>query len=297
MCKNLICDFLDMLAAEHGAATNTINAYEKDLLQLIEFNNKDLRDLTEDDVKCFIRHLSMAGYESSSILRKISALNDFFKFLLSEKEIKQNPMLNVGSPKKNKLLPKFLTNNEVLKLIATAEEIDKLKFQRVAVMIKLMYACGLRVSELISLSVNCINFDKKQILVKGKGSKERIIPVADDAQKSVLKWFELHKKYADEYNKRFLFPSVRSKTGHISRDSFFKDIKELALIAGIDQNKVSPHILRHSFATHLLQNDADLRSIQTMLGHESITTTEIYTHISPQSLVAEIQSKHPLVKY
>lgn len=296
MNRNIIYVFLDMLVAECGAAANTVNAYEGDLLQFFEFSNKELTDITEDDVREFIKKLSSSGYAATSILRKMSALSDFFKFLLSEKEIKQNPMINIGSPKKAKMLPKFLTSDEVLHLIKTAEKSDKFKFLKISVMIKLMYACGLRVSELVGLSSNCINFDKKQILIKGKGSKERIIPVADDAQRSVLKWLEERKKYINENNKKFLFPSLRAKTGHISRNSFFKDIKELAVMAGIDQDKVSPHVLRHSFATHLLQRGVDLRSIQTILGHEDISTTERYTHVLSQQLITEIQKKHPLAK-
>ena len=297
MSKTIIYDFLDMLVAEYGAADNTISAYERDLLQLFGFSNKEMFDITEKDIVAFIKHLSSSGYASSSILRKISALNDFFKFLLSEREIKQNPMLNISSPKKAKMLPKFLTNKEVLNLINTAENTKEAKFLRIAVMIKLMYACGLRVSELVGLSFNCINFDKKQILIKGKGAKERIVPVADDAQRSVLKWFDERKRYTNKSNKQFLFPSLKSKAGHISRNTFFNDIKKLALIAGIDKDKVSPHVLRHSFATYLLERDVDLRSIQTILGHEDISTTEIYTHIMPQSLIIEVKNKHPLAKY
>ncbi len=297
MDKTVIYDFLDMIAAEFGAANNTINAYELDLLQLFEFSNKELVDLTEDDIRAFIKYLSSSGYAPASVLRKISTLNDFFKFLLSEKEIKQNPMLNISSPKKAKLLPKFLTYNEISQLISAAENIDDIKFQRISVMIKLMYACGLRVSELVELPFSCINFDKSQILVKGKGGKERIIPIANEAKNAVLKWFEIRKKYVNDNNKQFLFPSIKSKYGHIDRSLFFRDIKELAIIAGVDKDKVSPHVLRHSFATHLLQNDADLRSIQAMLGHEDISTTEIYTHVLPQSIITEVQNKHPLAKY
>ena len=206
-------------------------------------------------------------------------------------------MLNISSPKKAKMLPVFLTNDEVLQLIRTAEKSDKSKFLRITVMLKLMYACGLRVSELVELPINCINFDKKQIKIKGKGAKERIIPIAGEAQRSVIDWFNERKKCIKGRHNQFLFPSLKSKYGHVSRVSFFKDIKELALIAGLDKKKVSPHVLRHSFATHLLQNDIDLRSIQVMLGHEDISTTEIYTHVSPQSLITEVKDKHPLAKY
>ena len=159
-----------------------------------------------------------------------------------------------------------------------------------------MYACGLRVSELVSLPLNCINFDRKQILVKGKGAKERIIPMADAVIKDVIDYLKTRSRLLNGAEKPFLFPSLTSKSGHLGRDGFFKNLKNLAVLAGIDPARISPHVLRHSFATHLLNGKADLRSVQMMLGHEDITTTEVYTHILSQELLDEVKNKHPLAK-
>lgn len=292
----LVFDFLDKMVAENGIAISTCDAYAHDLVQLSEFiSNKDWSSITEYDIKNFIKDLSRRGYASASISRKISALNDFFKFLLSEKEIEQNPMINITLPRKGKSLPKFLTRDEINTLIKTAEQSDSIKHKRMATMIKVMYACGLRVSELVSLPVNCINFDKQQIMVKGKGSKERIIPIAEEAIKSVFEWLKLRDIFLKGQKNLFLFPSSSSVSGCLSRDMFYKNLKNLAIEAQLDTSRVSPHVLRHSFATHLLQDNVDLRSLQKMLGHEDITTTEIYTHILPNDLLKSVMEKHPLV--
>jgi len=162
-------------------------------------------------------------------------------------------------------------------------------------MLELMYACGLRVSELVCLPESCIDFDKKQILVRGKGSKERLIPIAGAAVDAISEYLNIREEFIRGGRKSiWLFPSRRSREGHITRDAFFKNIKETAVKAGISPLRVSPHVLRHSFATHLLNNGADLRSVQKMLGHESIVTTEIYTHILSENLIREVQQKHPL---
>ena len=297
MMRDFVADFLNMMAAEHGAAINTIASYDIDLQQFVEFCGNDLTKVTETDVQNFVRHLSSYGYASKSIARKISTLKDFFKFLLTEKEISQNPMVNISAPKQGRALPKFLTREEVKLLIEAAEHNPDLRHKRTAVMLRLMYACGLRVSELVSLPLNCINFDRRHILVKGKGAKERLIPVAESVIKSVIEYLPVREKLLNGSEKPFLFPSTLGKCGHLGRDGFFKNLKNLAVLAGIDPQKVSPHVLRHSFATHLLNGKADLRSVQMMLGHEDITTTEIYTHILSQELLEEVKTKHPLAKF
>ncbi len=295
MNRDIIADFLDMMAAEQGLAENSLRSYERDLEQFFESCSKGYHDINEKDIKEFIAFLKSQGYAPRSIARKISALNDFCKFLLSENEITQNPMVNISAPKKGRNLPKFLTRDEINLLIEAAEHNPDDAHKRTAVMLKLMYACGLRVSELVSLPLSCINFDKKQILVKGKGAKERLIPVAEVLLKEILQYFEIRKRLLKGTEKPFLFPSV-AKDGHLTRDAFFKAIKNLAVLAGISPEKVSPHVLRHSFATHLLNSDVDLRSVQMMLGHKDIATTEIYTHIIAEELIDEVKSKHPLAK-
>ena len=292
----LIGDFLDMQASELGAAENTLAAYRLDLEQFAEFYGRDMTTAGEKDVQTFIRDLSARGYAPTSISRKISALNDFFKFLLSEKEIDANPMINIMSPKKGRRLPKFLTREEVDLMIEAAEHNPDARHKRTAAMLKLMYACGLRVSELVCLPLNCINFDRRQIIVKGKGAKERIVPVAEAALKEILAYLPVRESLLKGKEKPFLFPSSSAAGGHITRDGFFKNLKNLAVLAGIPPEKISPHVLRHSFATHLLNRDVDLRSLQKMLGHEDISTTEIYTHILSDELLQEVQNKHPLAQ-
>ena len=296
MNDGLIGDFLDMQASELGAAENTLAAYRLDLEQFAEFYGRDMTTAGEKDVQTFIRDLSARGYAPTSISRKISALNDFFKFLLSEKEIDANPMINILSPKKGRRLPKFLTREEVDLMIEAAEHNPDARHKRTAAMLKLMYACGLRVSELVCLPLNCINFDRRQIIVKGKGSKERIVPVAEAALKEILAYLPVRESLLKGKEKPFLFPSSSAAGGHITRDGFFKNLKNLAVLAGIPPEKISPHVLRHSFATHLLNRDVDLRSLQKMLGHEDISTTEIYTHILSDELLQEVQNKHPLAQ-
>ena len=296
MTNGLIDDFLDMQTSEHGAAENTLMAYRLDLEQFIGFCGKDPTAAVESDIQEFVRNLAAQGFAPASIARKISALNDFFKFLLSEKKIKANPMVNILTPKKGQPLPKFLTRREVDLLIEAAEHNPDARHKRTAAMLKLMYACGLRVSELVNLPLNCINFDRRQILVKGKGAKERIIPVAEAAVKEILAYLPVREALLKGREKPFLFPSTTAADGHISRDGFYKNLKNLAVLAGIDPEKVSPHVLRHSFATHLVNRDADLRSVQKMLGHENIATTEIYTHILSDELQQKVLAKHPLAR-
>lgn len=285
-----------MMSAERGVSQNTIIAYQKDLEQFFAFVKKNnVRDVSNDDISGFIQYLNKQRFAPKTVSRKLSATKEFFKFLFSEKEIKENPSLNISAPKADKSLPKFLTVSEMQEVIKFSKSRDEFSSKRMSVMLELMYACGLRVSELVSLPETSINFDKKQILVKGKGSKERIIPVASSALKTVLEYFTYRDKFIKKNTKsQWLFPSVSSISGHITRDAFFKSIKKIAILVGISPSRVSPHVLRHSFATHLLNNDADLRSVQKMLGHEDISTTEIYTHITSEKLMQVVRTKHPL---
>ena len=181
------------------------------------------------------------------------------------------------------------------KLIAASEKAGNFAGYRTAAMLKLTYFCGLRVSEMVGLPERCINFAKKQIVVMGKGSKERIVPIADKAIEAVEQYLSRRRFYLKKRQSRWLFPSNSAK-GHITRDAFFKSLHNIALKAGLPADKISPHVMRHSFATHLLNHDVDLRSVQKMLGHEDIATTEIYTHIIPAQLREEVRQNHPLAK-
>lgn len=295
---NLVESFLEMMVAEKGAAQNTIEAYRRDVEQFLEFVAvKDVAKVTKNDVTEFVQDLNQQHFAPKTMARKLSAIREFFKFLFSEKEIKENPCANILTPKQEKPLPKFLTEKEIHELIEAARKDENVIHLRMAFMLELMYACGLRVSELVCLPENCINFDKKQILVKGKGNKERIVPIADAALKSAEEYLDYRENFLKAGRRSiWLFPSKISNLGHLTRDAFFKQIKIIAAKAGISPSKVSPHVLRHSFATHLLNNDVDLRSVQKMLGHEDIATTEIYTHIISDKLIETVQKKHPLAR-
>ena len=294
-----IDNFLQMMAAEKGAAQNSIAAYEQDLHQFLEFANlKDDADLTKQSVENFIQDLHSRGFAQKTLARKLSAIKEFCKFLYSEKIIADNPAQNILSPKQEKPLPKFLTAEEIQTLTETAAASEDYRIRRIAVMIELMYATGMRVSELVALPENAINYDKGLVTIFGKGSKERVVPIAAPALEILNKYKELRAEFVKKNSKSpFLFPSLTATDGHLTRDAFFKDLKNLAAQCGIYPSKITPHVLRHSFATHLLNNDADLRSVQKMLGHENITTTEIYTHITSQKLMKTVCTKHPLARY
>ena len=292
-----ITDFLDMMVAEVGASVNTVMSYRYDLEQFEEICKCSFTDAKSQDIAEYISALNKRGYATRTVARKISTLRDFYKFLYSEKEISYNPMAHISLPKAEKPLPKFLTVSEMDDLIQAIGNGNSSRAIRMRAMVKLMYACGLRVSELVGLPENCINFDKKQIIVRGKGSKERIIPVAKEAINALYEYLDCRDKFIRGGRKSiWLFPSKTSKLGHITKDAFYKEIKELAVLAGIEPSRVSPHVLRHSFATHLLHGGADLRSVQKMLGHADIATTEIYTHIMPEDLIETIIKNHPLAQ-
>ena len=290
-------DFLDMMRAEKGGADNTIEAYRRDLLQFFGFwQGKSLQSVKRDDLSDFMSYLGELEYAPKTLARKISVLRDFFKFLFSEKEIDDNPAFSLKTPKIGKSLPKFLTEDEILSLFHAAQEHSDLRIKRIGLMLRLMYASGLRVSELVSLTKNSLNWERNMLMVRGKGSKERIIPVAESVVEDVRDYMVSYRKIflKEKQDSKWLFPSLTAMDGHITRDTFFKNLKKLAVEAGIYPSKVSPHVLRHSFATHLIQHDADLRSVQKMLGHEDICTTEIYTHIPNEDLMQKVFSKHPL---
>ena len=288
--------FLESEAAEKGAAQTTLSAYEQDLRQFLEFTKIDQpKDLNEEIIEKFIQNLQTEDYAAKSLARKLSSIKDFCKFLYSEKIIENNPAAYILTPKQEKPLPKFLTVAEIKLLIETAFAKTDYRYWRIGVMIELMYATGLRVSELVGLPENAINYKKGLITIFGKGSKERVVPVAEQALKSLTEYADLRLEFIKKNSvSHWLFPSLTSVSGHLTRDAFYKDLKKLAVDCGIYPSRVSPHVLRHSFATHLLNNDADLRSVQKMLGHESIATTEVYTHIIPQKLGDVVRSKHPL---
>lgn len=284
---NHIDIFLEALSAEKGRSQKTLEAYGSDLRAASDA----LGDLTQITSQQLQSYLSNLPDKASSIARKASAIRGFYKFLMLEKVITFNPSTGLELPKRQKTLPKFLSIEEIELLISSAGDVKN--SVRLRAMIELLYASGLRVSELCALPISAVLGDK--LLIHGKGAKERLVPMHEAAQHALNKWLELSYDPTAK-NKpgiKYVFPS-NSKTGHITRDGFFKILKKCAVLSGIDPHRVSPHVLRHSFASHLLAGGANLRAIQTMLGHEDISTTQIYTHVLPEKLRDTVVQHHPL---
>lgn len=280
MAINHIEIFLEAMSAEKGRSQKTLIAYSSDL-KAAQSEIGDLLNATNEDIQNYLSHLPD---KPSSIARKASALRSFYKFLMLEKIITKNPTANLELPKRGRALPKYLSPQEIELLISSAG--DTKNSVRLRCMIELLYASGLRVSELCELPMSANLGDK--LLIHGKGAKERLVPMHEAAQHALHKWLELR-----DSDSKYIFPSS-AHDGHITRDGFFKILKKCALLAGIDQHRVSPHVLRHSFASHLLAGGANLRVIQTMLGHEDISTTQIYTHVLPEKLRDTVENAHPL---
>lgn len=281
---NYIEIFLEALSAERGRSIKTLSGYESDLRLA---NDAIAGGLMGADASAIQKYLATLPDKPSSIARKASALRGFYKFLMMEKIISHNPTANLELPKRTRTLPKFLSIDEIELLISSAGDIKN--SIRLRAMIELLYASGLRVSELCELPMTGVLGDK--LLIHGKGAKERLVPMHDAAIHALNKWLDAR----GDNESKYVFPS-NGKTGHITRDGFFKILKKCAILAGIDPNRVSPHVLRHSFASHLLAGGANLRAIQTMLGHEDISTTQIYTHVMPHELMDTIEAHHPLAK-
>ena len=279
---NYIDVFLEAMSAEKGRSRNTLAAYANDLNHADAALPNGLLNATESDIQSY---LGGADICASSVARRASALRSFYKFLMLEKIIKTNPTTNLELPKRAKSLPKLLTTDEIELLISSAGDVRNAT--RLRAMIELLYASGLRVSELCELPMTANLGDR--LLIHGKGAKERIVPVHESARHALAKWLDIR----GDNDSKYVFPS-NSNSGHITRDGFFKILKKCAVLSGIEPQRVTPHVLRHSFASHLLAHGANLRAIQTMLGHEDISTTQIYTHVLPEKLAAVVAEHHPL---
>ncbi len=289
-----ISAFLEMLAAERASAKNTIEAYRRDLLDFQLFLKKTLiEEATREQCESYIAYLSQRSFASSSLSRRISALKQFYLFLYSEGWRSDNPALYLEAPKARQSIPHFLELDEVEKLLEAANE-----DVRLSAMLEILYASGLRVTELVSLKLNMFEKDasapygfKPWVNVIGKGNKQRIAPLNQSALKALVAYFAVR----PEKNSKWLFPSNGTQ-GYITRQGFAQLLKQCAIIAGIDPEKVSPHVLRHSFATHLLDNKMDMRTLQELLGHADIATTQIYTHVAKERLESAVKQFHPLGK-
>ena len=299
--RGLIENFLEAKYAEEGLSENSIFAYSRDLEKVSVKLNKPLLRVTQSDIERYFIYLEKLGHSKSTRARHLSSIKQFFKFCVEEGYLSTDPSSQLSGPRSPKPLPKTLSLEEVDAILEVANTSGQTEFERArdSCLMELLYASGMRISELMSLPVAAVRGRPKMILIKGKGSKERLVPLSPPANDALDYWLNLRDKKEDLSIKKgfqrssFLFPS-KSKNGYLTRNWFFNKIKLWAIEAGVKSESVSPHTIRHAFATHLLSNGADLRVIQTLLGHSDITTTEIYTHIVNDKLKTTVDEHHPL---
>ena len=288
--------FLEMLAAERGAAVNTLDAYRRDLTDFERFliGRKGHFDTARtDDLRAYIAALGRAGMAPRTAARRLSALRQFYRFLFREGLRGDDPAQAIESPRRGRSLPKTLSETEVDQLLEAAGALEGPGGVRMAALLELLYATGLRVSELVGLPFGAVARDPQVLVVRGKGGRERMVPLGEAARDAVRAYLQVRSSFAGAADSTWLFPS-RGASGHLTRHRFAQMLKDLALACGLDPAKVSPHVLRHAFASHLLDRGADLRSVQKMLGHADISTTQIYTHVLSERLRRLVQEHHPL---
>jgi len=296
--------FLDMIATERGVSRNTLDAYRGDLEDYAEFlsrKNANIGNATTDHVRAYLAALSKRGMMASSSARRLSAIRQLHRFLYVEGKRKDDPATVIEGPRRGRPLPKVLSVEEVTRLFETAHAAaaqkgisvgDRIRASRLVCIIEVLYATGLRVSELVALPASAARIEGETIVVRGKGNKERLVPLASVAQKSMRDYLKMLGE-RKEQEKRWLFPSF-GESGHITRQHVARELKALAESAEIGPRKMSPHVLRHAFASHMLANGADLRVVQTLLGHADVSTTQIYTHVLDSRLKNMVRDLHPL---
>lgn len=293
--------FLEMMSAERGAAENTLSSYRRDLEDASEAIGGGLARAGVADIRAYLDDIAARGFAPTSQARKLSAIRQFFKFLYAEGLRGDDPTGTLDSPRKGRPLPKTMTEAETGRLLdraaeeagGTAPDGDRLAALRLHALVEVLYATGLRVSELVGLPVTVAQRDDRFFMVRGKGDKERMVPLSAKARAAMRAWLEARAERPAFAESSYLFPAS-SESGHLSRQVFARDLKGLAARAGIASAKISPHVLRHAFASHLLQNGADLRAVQQLLGHADISTTQIYTHVLEERLVRLVNDHHPL---
>ncbi|RWA68895.1 site-specific tyrosine recombinase XerD [Mesorhizobium sp.] len=293
--------FLEMMSAERGAAENTLTSYRRDLEDASEAIGGGLAGAGAADIRAYLDDIAARGFAPTSQARKLSAIRRFFKFLYAEGLRGDDPTGTLDSPRKGRPLPKTMTEAETGRLLDRAAEEaagaapdgDRLAALRLHALVEVLYATGLRVSELVGLPVTVAQRDDRFFMVRGKGDKERMVPLSAKARAAMRAWLSERASRPALTDSPYLFPAA-SDSGHLSRQVFARDLKGLAARAGIASAKISPHVLRHAFASHLLQNGADLRAVQQLLGHADISTTQIYTHVLEERLVRLVNDHHPL---
>ena len=298
--------FLDMLAAERGAGKNTLAAYGRDLADFGDYLaevGRAVATATTDDVRDYLGVLAKRGMQSTTVARRLSAIRQLYRFLYAEGQRKDDPAAVLEGPKRARTLPKTLSLAEVDRLLRVAGQFDpdaplslRLRAARLSCLVELLYATGLRVSELVALPASAARRDARVIVVRGKGNKERLVPLNDAAKRAMAEYLGLFSQPGSggkEAGSKWLFPSF-GDSGHLTRQHFARELKALAAAAGLRPLQLSPHVLRHAFASHLLHNGADLRVVQTLLGHADISTTQIYTHVLEERLKSLVRDLHPL---
>jgi integrase/recombinase XerD len=301
---HLIESFLEMLSAERGVAGNTLAAYARDLIEYASFLRTRARTLADsgaEDIRGFLAAMTDQGLAAATAARRLSAVRQLHKFLYAERIRPDNPAAAIEYPRRGRALPKLLSAAEVERLIGqaateaeAASGTARLKALRMVCLLELLYASGLRVSELVGLSVAAATADDRMLTVRGKGGRERLVPLSPPARRAVAAYLEAWRAAGRE-RQSSLFPSS-AKGGHLTRQRFAQELKGVAARAGIGAARISPHVLRHAFASHLLDRGADLRAVQQMLGHADISTTQIYTHVLAERLQRVVAAHHPLAR-
>lgn len=296
--------FLDMMATERGASKNTLDAYRRDLEDYADHlagKKRDVKAVTTDDIRGYLAALAKRQLASASVARRLSAVRQLHRFLYSEGKRKDDPAAVLEGPRRGRPLPKILSLEQVTKLFEAAHAsagksgmtvAERLRASRLVCLLEVLYATGLRVSELISLPASAARAEGDVIIVRGKGGKERMVPLGHAAPKAMRDYLVLRKETGGAES-RWLFPSF-GDSGHVTRQYVGRELKSLAAAAGIEPRKMSPHVLRHAFASHLLANGADLRIVQALLGHADVSTTQIYTHVLDERLKSMVRDLHPL---
>ncbi|SEL26039.1 site-specific tyrosine recombinase XerD [Pacificibacter marinus] len=302
---NWISRYAEAQAAELGAAENTRLSYGRDLIGFSDWltpQGLSFETAQRADVEAYLVACESEGLAQSTRARRLSSIKQLFRFAFEEGWRTDNPAIQIRGPGRSKRLPKTLSEDEVAQLLTAARSLGRNDFDRArnTCLIEVLYATGMRASELVELPISAVRGDPRMLLVRGKGDKERMVPLSPPARAALIQWLELRDS-AEETARiekgvkpsPFVFPS-RGKAGHLTRVGFYQLIKDMAVAAGLSPDKVTPHVMRHAFATHLLANGADLRSIQTLLGHADLSTTEIYTHVLDERLKELVLTHHPL---
>ncbi|WP_375690652.1 site-specific tyrosine recombinase XerD [Pseudooceanicola sp. LIPI14-2-Ac024] len=301
-----ISAFLEAQAAELGAAQNTLLAYGRDLKDVSAWlanAGESFATAGRTDVEAYLVHCDAQGFSRATRARRLSAIKQLYRFAFDEGWREDNPAIQIRGPGRDKRLPKTLSTEEVDCLLTAARDHGRTAEERTrnTCLVEVLYATGMRVTELVSLPVAAARGDPRMLLIRGKGDKERMVPLSAPARAALTEWLAIRDAAEEAARRqgkpgsRFLFPS-RGKLGHLTRNRFYLLIKEIAVAGGVSPDKVTPHTLRHAFATHLLQGGADLRAIQTLLGHADLATTEIYTHVLDARLRELVEDHHPLMK-